>query len=42
MTNVVSFDREERDLYQFSISAMDNALEPRFGFATVSLVPTFM
>lgn len=34
--NINSFDRETVDLYQFSITAMDNAPLPRFGYTTVS------
>jgi hypothetical protein len=33
--NINPFDREDIDLYQFSVRAQDNAPIPRFGFTTV-------
>ncbi len=35
--NIRPFDRERQDLYQFAVTAMDNAPLPRFGHTTVSL-----
>lgn len=41
ITNINSFDREERDLYQLSVVAMDNAPIPRFSYTSVSPLETF-